>query len=380
MRIAHVCLAGAYSEGMSYQDNSLVEINCADGHEVLIVSDCRRFEKNQLVRTDPEDRTLANGARLVRLPFDWAGPTALADKIKRCSRLYPMLAAFRPDVILYHGVVGIELLTLRRFKKAYPTTRIYVDSHEDVHNSGTTFLSYYGQYRLLTRWLIHRALPVIDKIFYISLETRDWLTDVLDLPEDVLEYYPLGGLIVDEASRAERRQKWRAAQGLADDEVVFLHTGKIDARKRSPELLTAFAAQQGAKSRLIIAGTIESDMVDTLPALIDADPRIHFIGWQSPDAMTDAMCGADVYVQPGGQSATLQNAICCGMPIIVYPHKSHQPLVHGNGFYADDAAAIEKAIDAIMTFPAQLDAMRARSYAIARDVLDYRKLAARLYV
>src|SRR5690349_11752178 len=126
VRIAHVCLAGAYTEGMSYQDNMLVDINRRDGHEVLVVSDCMKFQDNRLVETPPEDYLTANGARLVRLPFDWTGPRYLTNKIKRCSRLMPLLEEFAPDVILYHGVIGWELLTLGKYKEKYPETRIYV--------------------------------------------------------------------------------------------------------------------------------------------------------------------------------------------------------------------------------------------------------------
>lgn len=380
MRIAHICLAGAFSEGMSYQDNLLVEINRQDGHDVLVVSDCMRFEGGLLVPSAPEDRVLTNGARLVRLPFDWSGPTWLTNKIKRCNRLYPLLEDYRPDIILYHGVIGWGLLILERYKQAYPEAKIYLDSHEDVHNSGTNFLSYQIQYRLLTRTLIHRILPVIDKIFYVSLEVRDWLTEVLDLPADVLEYYPLGGLVIADAERVARRRQWRQRFGIADDRIVFLHTGKIDPLKKSDQTLRAFSAQPHDNAFLIIAGSIEAGMATTLNDMIAADSRIQFIGWQGPSALIDAMCGSDIYVQPGGQSASLQHAICCGMPIIIHPYSSHQPFLDGNGFFVKTADDIGDAMRRIVADPASIDSMRTASYRIARDLLDYRTLAARLYV
>ena len=196
MRIAHVCPGGAYTEGMSYQDNMLVEINRQDGHDVLIVSDCMMWSGGRTVETPAEDTVTENGARLVRLPFDWTGPRWLTNKIKRCHQLMPLLEDFRPDVILYHGVIGWELLSLGKYKKAHPDVRIYVDSHEDRHNSGTNLVSYLVQYRLLVRTLIWRVLPFVDKILYISLETKDFLQEALDLPESVLEHFPLGGIVV----------------------------------------------------------------------------------------------------------------------------------------------------------------------------------------
>ena len=38
MRIAHVGVAGPFTENMSYQDNILSHQNALDGHEVLYIS------------------------------------------------------------------------------------------------------------------------------------------------------------------------------------------------------------------------------------------------------------------------------------------------------------------------------------------------------
>ena len=49
MKIAHIALADHFTEGMSYQDNMLVRCNCDAGHEVLVVSDAKAFNKYVLV-------------------------------------------------------------------------------------------------------------------------------------------------------------------------------------------------------------------------------------------------------------------------------------------------------------------------------------------
>ena len=379
MKIAHVCLAGAYTEGMSYQDNMLVDINRSDGHEVLVVSDCMKFQGNRLVETPPEDYVTANGARLVRLPFDWTGPRYLTNKIKRCSRLMPLLEEFAPDVILYHGVIGWELLTLGKYKERYPETRIYVDSHEDRHNSGTNWVSYTFQYRILTRWLIWRVLHQIEKIFCISLEVRDFMKSVLDLPDEILEYYPLGGIVVPDEERQRIRRGQRELLGLADTDILFFHSGKLDRKKRTLEILNAFRSVKAGNARLLVAGSIEDDARDLLEPAIAADNRVMFLGWKGREDLSALMCAVDVYVQPGGQSVSLQHAMCSGLPVLVFPYPSHEPFLRGNGFFVRTEADMAERMAEIAGAPENLPAMRTASYEVAYDLLDYRKLAARIY-
>jgi len=379
VKIAHVCLAGAYTEGMSYQDNMLVDINRRDRHEVLVVSDCMKFQDNRLVETPPEDYITANGARLVRLAFDWTGPRYLTNKIKRCSRLMPLLEEFRPDVILYHGVIGWELLTLGKYKEKYPETRIYVDSHEDRYNSGTNWVSLTFQYRILTRWLVWRVLHQIDKIFCISLEVRDFMKDVLDLPDEILEYYPLGGIVVPDEERQRIRREQRKLLKVADTCILFFHSGKLDRKKRTLEILNAFRLVKTGNARLLVAGSIEDNARNLLEPAIAADDRVIFLGWKGREDLSALMCAADVYVQPGGQSVSLQHAICSGLPVLVFPYPSHEPFLRGNGFFVRTEADIAERMTEIVDAPENLPAMRAASYEVAYDLLDYRKLAARIY-
>ena len=379
MKIAHICLASAFTEGMGYQENLLVEVNRLDGHEVLVVSDCKRYEGSLIVDAEPEDRVMANGAQLVRIPFDCIGPRYLTQKVKRSHQLFPLLEKYRPDAILYHGVIGWELRSISRYKKCFPDVRIYLDSHEDRHNSATNWLSYNVQYRMLTRWLAHRVLPYVEKILYISRETKDFLVDVLDLPAERLEYYPLGGVVVPDLERAAIRSAERSKLGLMDDQIVFLHSGKMESRKRTLEVLSAFRSLKAPSARLVLVGSLEDDVRLEIEAAILRDNRVLFLGWKNRDELSDIMCMSDIYVQPGGQSASLQHAICCGLPVMVFPYPSHELMVQGNGFFVSTAGDMTMKMTEFVSQPDMVPAMRKASYRIAGDLLDYTKLAARIY-
>lgn len=49
MNIVHITLSGAYTEGMSYQDNFLTTQNLMDGHKTMIIANCTVFQNGELV-------------------------------------------------------------------------------------------------------------------------------------------------------------------------------------------------------------------------------------------------------------------------------------------------------------------------------------------
>jgi glycosyltransferase involved in cell wall biosynthesis len=379
LRIAHVCLASAYTEGMTYQDNILPAQNRKDGHEVLIVSDCTCYIEGKLADVAPEDKLLEDGSRLVRLPF--AGrllPRYLRNKVRIAPRLGPLLEEFRPDVILFHGVIGAEMLTVGAYKKKHPATRLYLDSHEDFNNSGRTLASRLLQYKLLTRFFWNRIAQQVDKVLYVSYECRDFLSAMFDIPQQQMEFYPLGGYVQELSVKAQLRQRIRSALGLEEGDTVFIHAGKLDRAKRTLDILKAFAATPGPALRLLVVGALAEDIKDAASKLIQADARICFLGWKSGAELVDLLCASDCYLQPGTQSATLQVAICCGLPVMIHPYPSHVPYLEGNGFFVqsleDIAANLPKFGDAEAR-----RRMSEASFEIGRRLLDYRALARRLY-
>ena len=113
--------------------------------------------------------------------------------------------------------------------------------------------------------------------------------------------------------------------------------------------------------------------------LLKSDSRVSFAGWKTADELLEYLCAADFYVQPGGQSVTMQNAICCGCAMVLYPHKSHKPYLQGNGYYIKTVDDMVNVFQKVADNPDVLQTMSSNSMVIARELLDYKKLAARLY-
>ena len=81
MKILHIALLSHFTCGMAYQDNVLVEINAADGHDVTIISDTMYYKDGVLTDGEEEDIILPDGVRLIRLKYDRIVNSFITEKI-----------------------------------------------------------------------------------------------------------------------------------------------------------------------------------------------------------------------------------------------------------------------------------------------------------
>ena len=379
LRIAHICLASSYTEGMLYQDNLLPDANQADGHEVLIVADCSCYVDGRITEVSEEDKRLKNGVRLVRLAFGLCFlPKNVRNKIRYAPRLRQLLEEFKPDIVLHHSVVGMSLRSVGCYRDQHPETRLFVDSHADFNNSGRSMLSQWVQYRIFNRALWQTISKKVEKVFYVSNESRDFLREMYKIELKKMEFYPLGGIIRDEEERLIFRHEVRNEYSLLENDIVFIHAGKFDQMKRTLDVLQSFSRLAYSNFRLLVVGVFDRDISDEAREIIKSDCRIKYLGWKTGDDLVRFLCASDCYVQPGSQSATLQTAICCGLPFIVYPHPSHESYLKGNGFYVENSTELMAAMGKFVD-PVLVRNMSDASYDVARNMLSYKVLARRLY-
>ena len=130
---------------------------------------------------------------------------------------------------------------------------------------------------------------------------------------------------------------------------------------------------------LIIIGSIPNDN-QILYDLIKKDKRVKYLGWKTGDDLLKYICASDIYMQPGSQSSTSLTAVCCGLPILLYPSVSYKDMFDTNVFWVKNDEEIDEVILKITENPTLLDNMSKRSYEIAKEILDYKKLSARLYI
>jgi len=377
LKVVHICLSCFYIDGASYQENELVRQHVADGHEVLVIASTENFSRDGLLTyVEPSSYIGEDGAPVVRLPYRSFLPHKVMRKLRLHPGVYERLAEFRPDAILFHGACGYEIITVARYAAAHPSVPFYVDSHEDWNNSARNFVSRELLHKLFYRYCLKRALPAVRKVLCISTETIDFVETVYRVPRERVEFYPLGGKLVPSEAYAERRSRARSQLGIVDGEIIFLQSGKMTPRKKLIESLRAFASSAPAEARFLITGVLQNEIKDEAEALIARDPRVSFLGWKSADDLTDLLCAADVYLQPGTQSVTMQHSLCCHCAVILDDVPAHKVYFRNNGWPVTSQDTLERAIAEVAT--ADLETMQENSFKIATEMLDYAKLAQRV--
>ena len=377
MKIAHIGLASHYTDGMTYQDNMLSEQNVRDGHDVLYISDAQRFENGTLISVGYQDSVLPCGVRLVYLPYRKG---LLSDKLRKVSGLYPLLCGFQPDVILCHGLCFSSVTDVIRYKTENPHIKLYADAHADYGNSGTNALSLHILHGIYYKALFRKALPHVEKVLCTSPERRDFVMEVYGCPEEKTELYPLGGVIFPEEAYREKRSARRREFSVSEEELLFVHSGKLDEGKKTAELLDAFYAVPELNAKLVIAGSVPDGRKDILLPLMERDRRVVFLGWLTADRLSEYLCAADLYLQPGTVSATMENAMCCRCAEMLYPTSAYiRTFPEDMAFWVKSGEDILAAFRAVAADPGCIGKMRKSAYSFAAEHLDYKKLAARLY-
>lgn len=382
MKIAHLCLSCFYIDGFSYQENELVAQNVKDGHDVVVIASTETFGVNrQLSYVDAADGYMGtDGARVIRLKYRRFLPRKLMSKLRMHPRVFSILERESPDVIMFHGLCGWELLTVAKYKRKYPSVRIYADSHEDFNNSARSVLSKYFLHYAYYKNILRVALSSIEKILCISQESIVFARDFYKVPIDCLEFFPLGGEVLDDDKYEQLRLETRTLFGILDHDILFIQSGKIDTAKKLVESLRDFSKLEGSHFKFIIVGFLQEDIRAEVEELISRDERVTFVGWKNVDELRALLCAADVYVQPGSQSATMQMSICCRCAVILADVLSHQPFVEENGYLVGERLSLESAFYKT-AYCSQEDrrAMSEASLRVARRILDYKSLAKRIY-
>ena len=381
MRILHLCFSCIYPDNFAYQENILPRINHEDGHDVRILASTETFVDNtHLGYVEPSEYVTEYGVPIKRLPYMSVGNGFLTHKIRKYPGVYDEIAAFAPDIIFCHGLQFWSVRDVIRYKKAHPAVKLYADTHTDYYTSATNWLSLHILHRGFYRYLVRKALPYLEKYFCISDECRRFSVENYGVPEELMEFYPLGGIPPTEEAYQAHRAARRAELGLQPDELLLVHAGKLEPQKKTDALLRAFAAVPELKARLAVIGSIPEEHKAELLAQMDADPRVTYLGWKSGDDLQEYLCAADLYCQPGKVSAIMQNAVCCRCPVMLYPHPDYKEgYDYGNILWEKDEADMSRVFRQLAAGEIDLAALGRGSERCAKELLDYRTLAARLY-
>lgn len=380
MKIIHICLSNFYIDGYSYQENEIVARNVLDGHDVLVIASLENFDANKKIcYVEPRTYMGTDGAKVIRLPYRKFFHQKIMRKLRFHPGVYGLINDFSPDVILFHGMCGWELITVSRYVKNNSKVKLYVDTHADANNSAATWFSKYILHYLFYRSVLNFCLDSIEKILCVSISVMEFSRDLYGVPKDKLEFFPLGGEILDDNEYRDARKRVRSHYGIKEGDLLFIQSGKFDSKKKLSDSLRAISKNNSTAIHFFITGYLSDELKEEVEGLIQRDSRVQFLGWKNPSDLRDLLCAADVYLQPGSQSATMQMSICSRCIVILDDVGSHLPYVSGNGWLVGRDLSLQDAIHNVVTLSAdEIALMSNNSYKIARSMLDYRVLSNRI--
>ncbi|MBU2061173.1 MAG: glycosyl transferase family 1 [Bacteroidetes bacterium] len=374
MKVAHICLSCFYIDGFTYQENELVREHVNSKNEVLVIASTENYVNSKLTYVEPAEYIGADGARVIRVPYASVFPLKLAAKLRVHTGIYRILTEFKPDVIMFHGLCGWELKTVCRYVENNPQVKLWVDSHEDHNNSARTLGSKI-LHKCYYKPIIQSCLKRIDKVLCISLDTMNFVSDMYGIRRQNLEFFPLGAHVYDDDTYYSMRDAARKELSFTDEHIVFIQSGKQTGRKKLIESLLAFISVKNENFRFIIVGSISEEIYDEVNALILKDERVKYLGWKSSDDLNRYLCGSDVYLQPGTQSATMQMSIGARCILILDDVLSHEPFIADNGWLINDNNSLSKILNEIPQCLERRKDMAWNSYLLANKMLCYKRLA-----
>ncbi|MEA4914544.1 MAG: glycosyltransferase family 4 protein [Christensenella sp.] len=323
MRITHIFLPGTFTDELSYQENMLTRVQRRLGHDVsLIVENKKLSETGTVIDTPVCDTVNEDGGRVIRLSREKRTHIGRLDLLVEAFPVYEKLCDIQPDIILVHalghGVVNNDII---RYKKANPSCRIMTDSHEfdgvsrPYPKTVEGFLSrkYYNH-------INKKLFRICDKIFGITPDCIDFAIKYRCVPADRIELLPLGydPALVDWNRRYEIRAEFRRSHGIPDDAFLIAHGGKIIPRRRTDTAIKAIRALDDPRVKLVIFGAIADEIKDEIKTLIyENRDRVVFLGQLTQKEYIKLYLASDVAFFPGGQSVLWQEAIGCGLPLLL---------------------------------------------------------------
>jgi UDP-glucose:(heptosyl)LPS alpha-1,3-glucosyltransferase len=183
--------------------------------------------------------------------------------------------------------------------------------------------------RRLTRWLYLRVTSAAEHALYTRKPEPLFLPVSRGVEKELRAHYDIGSAMVRIVPNAadtaifrplaeEERLAWRAANGLAADDVVALFSGGEWARKGLDFAIEGVARCTVPKVKLFVAGDdADRERFLGLARSLGVGERVVFGGFRRD--MAEAMGAADVFLFPSHYEAfslaTIE-AAACGLPVL----------------------------------------------------------------
>lgn len=369
MKLLIITTGNEFTPSMLYKENYIIKAAIERGDEVLVIASQYTYINGRTAILNKNEQI--SGYRIIRLPYLYIFNTFISRKIKKVSGLYAEIINYAPDLIFFNCAQVYDIMLCEKLKSKIPNLKIVLDFSTKFINSARNWLSREILHKIIYRYWIQKALPYVDKVFYISIESKEFAHDIYGIPNNLMEHNNLPGQIINEDIKNRIKKEIRIKHHLNDSDIIFAHSGKMGKLKKTIDLLNIFNGINDNRFHLFIIGSFLDGIEEEAMSLIHSDNRIEYLGFMSGDELTRYICAADMYLQPGTISQTSQTAICCGTPICFTSVPTNKELYNGNGFFIDTDKELKNALTKISKEPEILSEMSKKSYILARKELEY---------
>ena len=319
MKIVYV--ARKFLEGFAYQDNELADMHARLGHEVTVITsqsdDSSLYFDMSLIKKSKAVSSKKKSAdfRIIRLPLKHK----VNFRFWEFKNLISTLEEIEPDLIFFHGSPMFCLLDLAKYKKKHPSITLVMDCHNDYNNAGHGIVSRVLMHKIIYRSIIYKTRNEVDLYYYLAPNIRIFMKDMYRIPDRKLKFLPRGGILenMDFANEVKIRREIREQLHIGTDDVVVISGGKLDSKKMSHHLCEAINDLNKPNVHLILFGTVDKNYEEQLQKAVNGNPKIHLIGWIASENVYNYFFASDIACFPGGHSVMWEQAICCGLPLIV---------------------------------------------------------------
>lgn len=366
-----------FTPSMLYKENYLIKASILNGDDVTVFANEYTYVRGKSTKISKEEKV--SGYKLKRFPYQSFGHSALTRRIRKINGLEDEIIKERPDLIFINCSQICNIKNLRKIKSALPNVKMVLDFSTKYLNSAQNWMSKNILHRIIYRRWIQKALPYVDKVFYISQESKDFAREMYGIPESMMKHNNLPGETIGPDVKKRFKAEIFKKLNLSEDKTLILYSGKIYPDKKVDNLVRAFSRNKNPDLRLLIIGvyTDESQRAVIEP-VIAGDERISFMNFVSGDELTKYLCAADLYIQPGSISQTCQTAVCCGTPLAFNDIPTHREIYNGNGFFVESEDDILNILNRISSDQNLLPTMSTLSYEMAAKELDFKIIYAKI--
>lgn len=376
MRIAHVI--DYLPQSARYQEYSVAEHQARAGHDVVIITSDRvpRLFRRIDPKPEPGSCRVTKNFQLVRLRtfFEGFGVAVYMPSLGRVIR------NFKPDAVHCHGLIyKLSLFQVSRLKR-HVDFSLLIDVHESAYNTSPRSNVLKRMFHFVHRRAIERVtLPLVDHLVAVGEDERDFVCTELDISRETVHLIPLGVDCGRFRPSPDSRRSTRALLGLSD-EVVVIHTGKINSQKDLHVLVRGLvelmkSCRRNLRVRLLVVGREdEPGYGAALQKLADESGQGDMILWReygSEGELANFFRAGDIAAWPGLPSISILQAMSSGLPLILPSNLAHSALYtqnqNGLVFSRGNSDQLAQALAVLMDIKARQEmGRRSRELAMSR--------------